>query len=121
MRVDRGRKKKLIVAFHFQFANQAGWKCDECRKAGLEKKRNCGWIAEHREDGPVVWARRRAATSECPRSFISADSIRMIEEHHAWRISGRNGVRAMPARLVDALFLLESETRAEVESAQEQS
>ena len=45
----------------------------------------------------------------------------MIEEHQAWRLSGRSGVRAMPARLVDALFLLESETRAEVESAQEQS
>ena len=45
---ERGGTKKLIVAFHFQFANQAGWRCDACRRNGLEKKRRCGWLAARR-------------------------------------------------------------------------
>ncbi len=44
MRPDGERKKKLIVAFHFQYANQAAWKCDSCRRGGLELKRRCGFI-----------------------------------------------------------------------------
>ena len=40
----RVRTKKLIVAFHFQFSSQAGWRCDVCRRTGLEKKRRCGWL-----------------------------------------------------------------------------
>ena len=31
-RADAARTKKLIVAFHFQFSNQAGWRCDVCRR-----------------------------------------------------------------------------------------
>ena len=34
----RPRTKKLIVAFHFEFSNQAGWKCDVCRKVRPGKK-----------------------------------------------------------------------------------
>ena len=29
---DGRRTKKLLVAFHFQFSNQAGWECDACRR-----------------------------------------------------------------------------------------
>ena len=43
-RAERRRKKKLLVAFHFQFSNQAGWECDACRRSGLEIRRRCGWL-----------------------------------------------------------------------------
>ena len=80
------RKKKLIVAFHFQFANRAGWNCDECRKHGLEKKRRCGFIAEEKRGNPfVVWGRKRARTEECPKSFITGQSLAWIEEFVARR------------------------------------
>src|SRR6185312_6070681 len=58
MRFERGGKKKLTVAFHFLSGNQAGWKCESCRRQGLEGTRRCGWIPEEQR-GPrkVVWAR----------------------------------------------------------------
>ena len=50
VRAVGGREKKLIVAFHFQFSNQAGWECDACRRAGLEVRRRCGWTARGGRD-----------------------------------------------------------------------
>lgn len=112
MRADGAGTKKLIVAFHFQYANQAAWKCESCRKSGLEAKRGCGL----RADGPgraVVWARRGTFTTECPRSYVSAQSLAWLEEYHAWRLGGRGSVRELPARLVEALAILDNELRAE--------
>ena len=65
--LDGGRTKKLMVAFHFQFANQAGWKCDSCRKHGLEKRRRCKRIpCAQREPGEsLVWARKGVGTTVC--------------------------------------------------------
>ena len=60
MRVERERKKKLIVAFHFLRADGAiaGWKCEQCRRQGLEARRRCGFLPEaQRGAARVVWAR----------------------------------------------------------------
>jgi len=114
MRVERGRTKKLVVAFHFQFAQQAAWKCDDCRRSGLEHKRRCGWLPEA-ERGPrrVVWARRQTGVEECPRSHVTAESEALLEEFHAFRVFGCSDTNAMPARLVDAICVLEQELRTE--------
>lgn len=113
MLADGRRKKKLKVAFQFQFSNQAGWRCDQCRAQGLEIKRRCGWKPGTQE-GPrrVVWARGRAATEECPKSYIRPESLAWIEWWRAWRSLGMGGdTGEMEARRVDALMLLEEEAR----------
>lgn len=109
-----GRKKKLIIAFHFQFANQAAWKCDACRKSGLERKRRCGWLpVEELIPTRVVWAREQAAIDSCPTSYITAESLALLEEFHAWKLLGIGHYSELPARLAEAIFLLENELRTE--------
>src|SRR5260370_36953069 len=82
----RRKKKKLIVAFHFQLSNAAGWKCDACRKSGLERKRRCGWLPEALEaPAQIVWARKQVATDVCPKSLITAASLGWIEAFLIWK------------------------------------
>src|SRR5690348_1583663 len=91
MRAIGRRTKKLIVAFHFYlFSNQAGWKCDECRKAGLDVKRRCGWLSPSDKGVErIVWARKEVATSECPKAFITPQSMAWLEEFVVRRKLGR--------------------------------
>ena len=119
MRVNRGRKKKLIVAFHFQLGNKAAWKCDKCRKSGLEKKRRCGWLGHEADSiSPIVWVRGRVSLATCPTSYITAESIALLEEFHVCKLLGAGNVYDLPARLVEAIFILENELRTESNDAQ---
>jgi hypothetical protein len=85
-----------------------------CRKSGLERKRRCGWL-EHATDSiaPIVWARGRVSLATCPTSYITAESIGLLEEFHAWKLVGAGSVYDLPARLVEAIFVLENELRTE--------
>jgi hypothetical protein len=111
VRAKRGGKKKLIVAFHFQLGNKAAWKCDACRKSGLEKKRRCGWLVHEGSASAIVWARGRIALTSCPTSYITPESLALLEEFNAWKLLGAGSVYDLPARLVEAIFVLESELR----------
>jgi hypothetical protein len=94
--------------------NKAAWSCDVCRKSGLESKRRCGWQGnDEAPNAPIVWNRGRSALSTCPTSYISAESVALIEEFHAWKLLGGGTFYALPARLVEAIFILETELRAE--------
>ena len=120
MRVERGRTKKLIVAFHFQYANQAAWKCDGCRKRGLEIQRRCGWLPEQSPTGAKhVWARESVAITSCPVSYITAESISMLEEFYAWKLFGCRDMYELQARAAEAFYLLEMELRSEHSRGQE--
>jgi hypothetical protein len=112
------RTKKLIVAFHFHlFSNQAGWKCDECRKAGLDVKRRCGWLPTVNDVGQrVVWARKQAATNTCPKSYISAQSVAWLEEFVVRRKLGQRWPENLGARAAEAFLILESEWEAEAQN-----
>jgi hypothetical protein len=115
MRPDGNRKKKLIVAFHFQGSNQAGWKCDSCRQAGLEMKRRCGWIPAALETpAKVVWARRRISTDRCPTSEITAQSLTWIEQYYVWRRLGPGYPGELSAREIEAFLILEREAQEEM-------
>lgn len=115
MRPDGSRKKKLIVAFHFQYSNQAGWRCDSCREAGLEIKRRCGFSPRALETPPkTVWARRRVSTDRCPTSEISAQSLAWIEHFYVWKRLGLNYPGELSAREIEAFLILEQEAQAEV-------
>lgn len=119
MRAHRRRKKKLIVAFHFQFSNRAAWKCDACRRQGLEIRRRCGWKPEAEQTPPrVVWTRREVALDTCPKSFVSAQSLAWIEQFYVWKVGG-GGLLEMPARQVEAFLILEQEWRAENKHGQD--
>jgi hypothetical protein len=110
MRTIGSRKKKLIVALHFQFSNQAGWECATCRKAGLEIKRRCGWTPRASETPVrVVWARNSVASTECPKSFITARSMTWLEEYLVRRKLGQRGIDRLGAREVEAFLILEHE------------
>ena len=114
MRSDGERKKKLIVAFHFQYANQAAWKCDSCRRDGLELKRRCGWMPAALETpAKVVWARRRVSTDRCPTSTVTAQSLAWIEQFYVWRKLGPKYPGELSAREVEAFVILEQEAQAE--------
>jgi hypothetical protein len=110
VRVIGSRKKKLIVALHFQFSNQAGWECAGCRKAGLEIKRRCGWIP-HALESParVVWAGGHTAVTICPKSYISAQSMAWLEEYLVRRKLEQKGIEGLGAREVEAFVILEHE------------
>ena len=104
------RKKKLTVALHFQFSKQAGWECTTCRKAGLETKRRCGFIPRALETPErVVWARNNAATTVCPKSFITAQSMAWLEEYLVRRKLEQRGIEGLGAREVEAFLILEHE------------
>jgi hypothetical protein len=85
-----------------------------CRRSGLEKKRRCGWLPVDADAGSItVWARGRVSLESCPTSFITAESIALLEEFHTWKLFGASNVYDLAARLVDAIFILENELRME--------
>ena len=121
MRVDRGRTKKLAVAFHFQMSDPAAWKCDVCRQQRLDQTRRCAFLpVESLGPSRTVWARGRASTTQCPKSIITAESLAMLEAFAAWRVLGPNPVWPLPAKIADALFVLQNEWRS-LQSDAEQS
>ena len=87
----------------------------------MEKKRRCGWIAIETGPAPepVVWARGRVATPRCPTSYITSESVALLEEYYAWKLLGAAGCDELPARLVEAIFVLENELRTERDHAEE--
>jgi hypothetical protein len=108
MHADGRRTKKLTVAFHFLFANQAAWKCDTCRKQGLEKKRRCGWQDTTEDTSKTVWARNGLAVSTCPKSLITGESLAFLEEYQTRRLFGDfANLNSLPAKNVDAFCVLE--------------
>ncbi len=112
----------MIVAFHFQFSNQTGWKCDACRRSGLEKRRRCGWenITERGNAAPV-WARKGIALMECPKSYITPESVTLVEEFFARRRFGGIEFDKLSARQADAFTILENEFASENDDGQKQS
>ncbi len=61
------------------------------------------------ESAAIVWGRNGVFARSCPRSYVSADSLTWIEEHHVWRLTGRSGLLGMPSRKSEAFLMLESE------------
>ena len=101
-----------MVAFHFYRTSQAGWKCDQCRRQGLEEKRRCGWLPENRRGARrPVWIRGRLATEECPKSLVTPQSLEWLERFFAWKFSGGGVLEGLPAKMADAFLALETAWR----------
>jgi hypothetical protein len=85
-----------------------------CRKSGLERRRRCGWLAIEAPSTPVmIWAGGRVAIETCPTSYVTSESIALLEEFYAWKLMGAGSFHELPARLVEAIFVLEKELRTE--------
>jgi hypothetical protein len=119
VRPERARKKKLIVAFHFQvakeqFAGRTGWDCESCRKHGLEVSRRCGFLpAEQRGAERVVWGRKQVQSQECPTSFVTGASLALLEEFLVRRRLGMQESVETEARKVDAFLILREQMERE--------
>jgi hypothetical protein len=61
----------------------------------------------------VIWARKKARAGSCPTSYITSDSITLLEEFHAWKLFGGADYHGLPARTVEAICILENELRLE--------
>jgi len=61
----------------------------------------------------MVWAGGRVTLDTCPTSHVTSESIALLEEFYAWKLLGAGSVYDLPARLVEAIFVLEKELRTE--------
>lgn len=57
----------------------------------------------------VVWARNTAATTVCPKSYITAQSMAWLEEYLVRRKLGEAGLDGLGAREVEAFVIMEHE------------
>ena len=80
----------------------------------MEKARRCEFIAAgERAPERAVWSRKRVVATSCPKSLITAESLRWIEDFYAWKVLGGGEYRTWSAKQVDAFCALEQELAAE--------
>lgn len=85
----------------------------------MDQTRRCGFLErEQRGEAHVVWARGNVSTDECPKSYISADSLYYLERFAVWRAFGNSQTDELPAKEAEALIILESQWKAEKQNAQ---
>ncbi len=100
-------------------SSQAGWECEACRRSGLETKRRCGWLGIPEDArAPLVWARKRVALKTCPKSYVTAESMGLVEEFLVRRRLGVREIDGLTARQVEAFVILERELAAEMNDGQ---
>jgi len=69
-------------------------------------------------DRPPVWARKGVATDECPKSYITADSMVLVEDYFVRRRLGGLDFSQLSAREVEAFLVLERARAAEMNDDQ---
>jgi hypothetical protein len=83
----------------------------------LEQKRRCGWLQLEKHD-PVkpVWARRQVSLVTCPKSYITGESIALVEDFFVKRRFGRPNLEEMTARAADAFLILDEAVAMEMKN-----
>ncbi len=80
----------------------------------MEIKRNCGFL---RPEGLLphrpVWAQGDLLLEECPKPYISADSLGIIESYLVWKKFGGSPVESRSAKEVDGFLTLDAEIAEE--------
>ena len=61
----------------------------------------------------IIWVRGKVSAPSCPISYITPESMALLEEYHVWKLFGRADYQCLPARSVEAMFILENELRTE--------
>ena len=62
----------------------------------------------------VVWARGQVGSTECPVSYITAESTVWIERFHLWRVSSKPDLMELPSKEGEAIAVLDNEWRKEI-------
>ena len=60
-----------------------------------------------------MWARRDVATGQCPVSYVTAESVGLVEEFLVRRQLGGMGLERLSARQAEAFVVLEREMERE--------
>ena len=83
----------------------------------MEKKRNCGFLrpAGGLAAGPV-WAQGGLLLEECPKSYITGESLGILESYLVWRKFGGVPIETRGAKEVDGFLALDAELAAEERS-----
>ena len=86
----------------------------------MEHKRRCGWIrAAVKPEERIVWTRAGHSLTECPKPFITASSLSLLEAFSVWKLMGAGEFESMPARWVDAFWILARELRRQETNVRE--
>lgn len=119
MRTQRGRAKKLAVAFWFHLHGEPAWKCDECRAARLELSRKCGFLRCTPDPSSApVWAAGGLILAECPKPVITASSLALLAAYVWWKRSGAGFDLQLRTKCAEAFNLLD---RLSAQAAREQA
>jgi hypothetical protein len=68
--------------------------------------------------GPLVWARKHVSLQTCPKSYITGESLSLLEEFLARRRMGTREWGSLTARQVEAFLILERELEAGINDGQ---
>jgi hypothetical protein len=68
----------------------------------------------------MVWGRKNAHSEECPKSFITGDSLALVEEFAARRRLSIPDSLDIDARKIDAFLILQREMENEQRDVQTQ-
>ncbi|HEX4163881.1 MAG TPA: hypothetical protein VHZ55_00270 [Bryobacteraceae bacterium] len=82
------------------------------------KIRNCAWEKDLQCNKKAVWARGRLIATQCPKSVITAQSLRFLELFQVWKGSGGGCDLSMDAKSAEAILILEQEWMAEQKNEQ---
>jgi hypothetical protein len=64
----------------------------------------------------AVWARKGVVSGACPKSYVTAESVGLLEEFLVRRRLGWIGLEELSARQVEAFIILEQELGGEQRS-----
>jgi hypothetical protein len=85
------------------------------------KSRKCAWLAvEAPLDKRVVWVRGNVFSVQCPKSIITADSLRYLEVFSLWRQLGGISFESLDAKTADALVTLQQAWQEENQDGEKQ-
>jgi len=76
--------------------------------------------AETPLDKRVVWVRGNAFAVQCPKSLITADSLRYLETFSLWRQLGGISLESLDAKTADALMTLQRAWQEENQDGEKQ-
>lgn len=80
----------------------------------MEVKRRCGFLPVEKRGSPhLVWGSRHAQTEECPKSFVTGQSLALLEEFFVRRRLNNEISLETEARRVDAFLILRDEMERE--------
>ena len=71
------------------------------------------------KDAPPVWGRKHVLVSECPKSYVSSESVALVEDFSFRRRFGQITPANLTARQADAFMVLESELAREIRDGEQ--